>query len=337
VNLISKELRIAVMLKMKSFAGLLIFVVASLGPASGVLASDQRYLFIGTGGVTGVYYPTGGSICRMINSHRKVHGIRCGVESTLGSVYNILKIREGDLSMGVVQSDVQYRAWKGSGEFVQIGPDKELRAIFSIHSEPFTLVARKGLGIQRLEDLRGKRVNIGNTGSGQRATMDVLMHELGWSLSVFSQVSELKSLNQSKALCDNRFDAMVFTVGHPSASIKEATTACNSSLVNVGGAAVDKMIAENPYYSAVSIPAGMYRGNDEEVSTFGVSATLVTSSKMPDDVIYILVKAVFDNLNTFKILHPAFQGLQKEQMISEGLSAPLHSGAIRYYKEVGLM
>ncbi len=300
-------------------------------------AAEQRFVTIGTGGVTGVYYPTGGAICRLVNKTRKQHGIRCSVESTGGSIYNLNAIRNGELDLGVAQSDWQYHAYNGTSKFKDAGPNKDLRAVFSIHPEPFTVVARADAGIKNFDDLKGKRVNVGNPGSGQRGTMEVVMKAKGWTMKDFKLASELKSSEQSKALCDNKIDAMVFTVGHPSGSIKEATTSCDAVLVNVKGEAIDKLVSAHDYYRKATIPGGMYRGNPEDTETFGVGATLVTSAKVPDDVIYNLVKAVFENFDTFRKLHPAFNHLKKEEMIKDGLSAPLHPGAAKYYKEAGLM
>lgn len=315
----------------------LIFLITLLFGAGHSAARDKHYMIVGTGGVTGVYYPTGGAICRMINRNRSEHGIRCGVESTQGSLYNLQKVKELDLDMAVVQSDWQYHATKGSEVFTSSGSDPSLRSIFSVYSEPFTVVARKDSGIKTLNDLKGKRINIGNKGSGHRATMEILMEALGWGSSLFSQVSELSSSDQSKALCNKEFDAMIFMAGHPSASIKAATSDCDSVLINVEGPAVDQLVADNSYYHSVTIPAGMYRGNSSETKSFGVGATLVTSKDTPDEVIYQLAKAVFDNFLEFKKLHPAFHSLDKTKMVNESLSAPLHAGAIKYYKEVGLI
>ena len=299
--------------------------------------AEQTFVTIGTGGVTGVYYPTGGAICRLVNKKRKEHGIRCSTESTGGSVFNLNTIRSGDLDMGVAQSDWQYHAYHGSSKFKDKGANRELRAIFSVHPEPFTVVARADSGIRNFGDLKGKRVNVGNPGSGQRGTMEVLMKALGWKMSDFELVSELKSSEQSKALCDNKIDAMVFTVGHPSGSITEATTSCDSVLVNVTGSAVDMLVAENDFYRTATIPGGMYNGNTNDIKTFGVGATFVTSTRTPANVIYQVVKAVFENFDTFRKYHPAFRILDKRQMIKDGLSAPLHAGAVKYYKEAGLM
>ena len=299
--------------------------------------AEQTFVTIGTGRVTGVYYPTGGAICRLVNKNRKEHGIRCSTESTGGSVFNLNTIRSGDLDMGVAQSDWQYHAYHGSSKFKDKGANRELRAIFSVHPEPFTVVARADSGIRNFGDLKGKRVNVGNPGSGQRGTMEVLMKALGWKMSDFELASELKSSEQSMALCDNKIDAMVFTVGHPSGSITEATTSCDSVLVNVTGSAVDKLVTENDFYRTATIPGGMYNGNTNDINTFGVGATFVTSTRTPENVIYQVVKAVFENFDTFRKYHPAFRILDKRQMIKDGLSAPLHAGAVKYYKEAGLM
>ncbi len=299
-------------------------------------AAGQQFVTIGTGGVTGVYYPTGGAICRLVNKGRKDHGIRCSVESTGGSIYNLNAIAAGELDMGVAQSDWQYHAYNGSSKF-EGKANKDLRAVFSVHPEPFTVVARADSGVKNFDDLKGKRVNIGNPGSGQRATIEVLMKTKGWTNDVFKLASELKPAEQAKALCDNKVDAIVYAAGHPNGSIKEATTACDSVIVTVDGPAVDKLINENDYYRSATIPGGMYRGTDNDTTTFGVGATFVTSAKVPDEVIYNVVKAVFENFDQFKKLHPAFNNLKKEEMIEDGLSAPLHDGAIKYYKEAGLM
>ncbi len=299
--------------------------------------AQQTFVTIGTGGVTGVYYPTGGAICRLVNKGRKEHGIRCSVESTGGSVYNLNAIRGKELDMGVAQSDWQYHAYNGTSKFKDQGPNKDLRAVFSVHPEPFTVVARADSGIKEFADLKGKRVNIGNPGSGQRGTMDVVMQALGWTTGDFSLASELKSSEQAQALCDNKIDAMIFTVGHPSGSIKEATTSCESVLVSVTGPEIDKLVNDNAFYRKAVIPAGMYTGTDRDIETFGVGATFVSSTAVAEDTIYHVVKAVFDDFDQFKRLHPAFANLKEAEMIKDGLSAPLHDGAAKYYKEKGWM
>lgn len=322
-------------LKASAFA---VAAAFSLGAAStAVSAQEQRFVTIGTGGVTGVYYPAGGAICRLVNMDRKEHGIRCSVESTGGSVYNLNAIRQNELDLAVAQSDWQYHAYNGTSQFKDDGPNKDLRAVFSLHPEPFTVVASKGSGIKNFKDLEGKRVSVGNPGSGQRATAEVLMEEMGWTMDKFSLAAELKAAEQSQALCDGNIDAFFYTVGHPSGSIKEATTSCDSVLVNVDNKSSQKLIDDNPYYRKAVIPGGMYRGSDDDVTTFGVAATFVSSTDVPNEVVYEVVQAVFENFDSFKRLHPAFANLKKEEMVSDALSAPLHPGAVKYYKEAGLI
>jgi len=312
-------------------------MTTALVGALSIPAMATEFVTIGTGGVTGVYYPTGGSICRLVNKGKKQHGVRCSVESTGGSVYNINTIRAGELEMGVAQSDWQYHAYKGTSKFEKKGAFKDLRAIFSVHGEPFTVVARADSGIKTFDDLKGKRVNIGNPGSGQRGTIEVVMKEKGWTKKDFKLASELKASEQAKALCDNKIDAMVYVVGHPSGAIKEATTTCDSKLVTVQDSTIDKIVKNNDYYKYTTVPGGMYRGNAQDATTFGVAATFVTSAKVSEKVIYTVVKSVFENFDAFKKLHPAFANLTKEDMVQNGNSAPLHRGAVKYYKEAGLL
>ncbi|MBU0750723.1 MAG: TAXI family TRAP transporter solute-binding subunit [Gammaproteobacteria bacterium] len=321
---------------MKKLTAIAAAIAVAAGLASTNAIAQQKFVTIGTGGVTGVYYAAGGAICRLMNKDRNKHGIRCSVESTGGSVYNINTIKAGELDFGVAQSDVQYNAAKGSGQFKD-GPDKELRAVFSIHPEPLVVLARKEANVKTFADFKGKRFNVGNPGSGQRATMEVLLDALGMKLGDFTLVSELKADEHGPALCDNKIDGFAYVVGNPSANIQDPTTTCGARLVNITGPAVDKLVKAYPYYAAATIPGGMYAANPDPVKTFGVVATFVSSSKVPADTVYTMVKAVFDNFDDFKKLHPALAHLDPKEMIRNGLSAPLHDGAVRYYKEKGWM
>ena len=304
---------------------------------AGTASAEQQFISIGTGGVTGVYYPTGGSICRLVNKGRKEHGIRCSAESTGGSIYNINTVRAGELEFGVAQSDWQYHAYNGTSKFEDQGKFENLRAVFSVHPEPLTLLAKGGTGITGFEGLKGKRFNVGNPGSGQRATTEVVMESYGMSMDDLALASELKGAEMAQALCDDKIDAMTYTIGHPAAAITEATNTCEVDFIDVTGEVIDKLIADNPFYRKAVIPAGTYKGQDSDVTTFGVGATFVSSADVPEEVVYVVVKAVFDNFNDFKKLHPAFANLTEAEMIQDGLSAPLHDGAVKYYKERGWM
>ena len=298
-------------------------------------AAQQKFLTIGTGGVTGVYYAAGGAICRLVNKDRAKHGIRCSVESTGGSVSNINTIKAGELDLGVSQSDVMYNAVKGEKQFKDSGAYGDLRAVMSLHPEPFTVVARKEANVKAFADFKGKKFNVGNPGSGTRASMEEILGAMGWKMSDFSLASELKADEHGPALCDGKIDGFFYAVGHPSANIQDPTTTCGAKLVPLTGAYVDKLVKQWPFYAKVTIPAGLYPNNPQATDTFGVLATLVSSSKVPADNVYAVVKAVFDNFEEFKKLHPALAHLKPEDMVKNGLSAPLHDGAARYYKEKG--
>jgi hypothetical protein len=296
----------------------------------------QQFVSIGTGGVTGVYYPTGGAICRLVNKDRKEHGIRCSAESTGGSIYNINTIRSGELEFGVAQSDWQYHAYNGTSSFAEAGPYSKLRAVFSVHPEPVTIIASDGSGIKNISDVKGKRMNIGNAGSGTRGTWEVIEEAMGWKRSDLKLAAEMKSAETGQAVCDGKIDAYFWLVGHPSALTQESLATCDAHLVNATGPAIDKLVKDNSFYRYAVIPAGMYN-NKEDIKTFGVAATFVSSSDVSEKVVYTIVKAVFENFDDFKKLHPAFANLTEKEMITDAISAPLHDGAVKYYKERGWM
>jgi uncharacterized protein len=314
-----------------AFAAVAAALAAFVTPAQ----AQQKFITIGTGGVTGVYYAAGGAICRLVNKDRAKHGIRCSVESTGGSVFNVNTIKAGELDMGVAQSDVQFNAVKGAANFQKDGAFKELRAVFALHPEPVTVVARKEANAKSFADFKGKRFNVGNPGSGTRSSLEELIAAMGWKLSDFSLASELKADEHGPALCDGKIDGFFYLVGHPSANIQDPTTVCGAKLVPVTGPAVDKLVKEKPYYAKATIPAGLYPGNEQATQTYGVLATMVSSSKVPADTVYQVTRAVFENFDEFKKLHPALANLDPKSMIKDGLSAPLHDGAVKYYKEKG--
>ena len=304
--------------------------------------SAQEFIAIGTGGPTGVYFVVGNSVCRMVHkeaaegrkSGRK-HGIRCAAPSTAGSTYNIGQICQGELDFGVAQSDWQFHAVNGSKpDRVSNCPD--LRAVFSVHAEPYHIIAAEGSGIQSWADLAGKRFNIGNPGSGQRGTTEELIEGHGWTTDNFGLATELTSTEQSTALCDGNIDAYGYTVGVPNAGVSVATDGCGAYIVDMSDNEVaQKLVAENDYYAFTTIPAGTYSTTDKDVTTFGVMATFVSHANVSDDVVYEVTRAVFENLDDFRALHPAFANLDPANMIKNALSAPLHPGAKRYYDEQG--
>lgn len=304
--------------------------------AAGPLAAQDKIVTIGTGSVIGVYYPAGGAICRLVNRGGKEHGIRCYAESTAGSRDNLQALREGELSFAISQADWQYRAYHGKDAFAEAGAFSDLRSVFSLHSEMFTVAVGKNSGIRSFADLRGKRVNIGDASSGMREMMNGLLNAYRWKSNAFKTL-EMKLPDAAKELCAGKIDAMVVAMGHPNGLVQEVTTNCGAKLIPMQGAEVDAVIAGNPYYSRSAIPGGMYPGNPQNISTFGMKAGLVTTASMDEEAVYQLTKAVFENFDSFKTLHFVFATLDRDRMVSTGLIAPLHPGALRYYREVGLI
>lgn len=303
-------------------------------------SAQNQFIAIGTGGPTGVYFVVGNSICRMLHkeaaegrSQGRQHGIRCAAPSTAGSTYNIAQISEGELDFGVSQSDWQYHSYNGSSDKVTSYP--ELRSVFSVHPEPYQLIVGADSGISSWSDLEGKRFNMGNPGSGQRATTELLMERYGTGDDFFAALTDMTSTEHSQALCDGLIDAYGYVVGVPNSGVAVATEGCGAQIVTLDTEVEQGLIDEFPFYGPVVIPAGAYSSMDEEVKTFGGFATLVTSASVPEDVVYELVRAVFENFEDFKRLHPAFALLTPEGMIKDALSAPLHPGAEKYYKEKG--
>ena len=336
------------MSSLRRFHWLLLFLVfipclgaLAVTPSRG--ASNRVFIAIGTGGPTGIYFVVGNSICRMVHKEaaegRKKghkHGVRCSAPSTGGSTYNIGQISEDELDFGIAQSDWQHHAYHGSNPS-RVRKFADLRAVFAVHPEPFHLIVGEKSGIRTWDDLKGKRVNVGNPGSGQRGTMDVLMEAHGTKVSDFAIATEMTSTEQSTALCDGKIDAYGYTVGVPNAGVAVATDGCNARIINLDGNVEKALVKKFPYYSFADIPRGTYKTTVETVTTFGVIATFVTSAQVPDAVVYEVTRAVFENLQDFRKLHPAFANLEPKRMITDGLSAPLHPGAVKYYKERGWM
>jgi len=328
-----------------AIAGALMMFALSMPLAT--VAKSAEFFTIGTGGPTGVYFQTGNSICKMLHKYAtsSEHGrkkaatdkaYRCTAPSTGGSNYNIGKIKEGEFQFGVAQSDWQYHAYNGTKPD-KVKPFDGLRAVFSAHPEPFHIIARKGSKIKDWNSLKGKKVNIGNPGSGQRGTFEVLMESHGVDTSFFGGTSELTSSEQSGALCDKKIDAFGYTVGVPNSGVAQSTDGCGAYIIDLQTDEVKKLVADNPFYAWATIPKGTYKTSKKDVTTFGVMASFVTSADVSDELVYAVVRAVFENLDDFRKQHPAFANLDPKKMIVDGLSAPLHPGAIKYYKEAGLM
>jgi len=311
-----------------------------LGTMTAELQAETRFLTIGSGDVTGIYFPTGLIIAKMINDKRDEFGIRATVESTPGSVFNVNAIMAGYLEFGLVQSDKQYDAVKGLAEWSKKGPQKNLRAVFSIHNESVCLVAAVDAGIKTLHDLKGKRVNLGHPGAAMYMNAIDTLKAIGFNPNKDILPEKSKVADAPRLLQDNRIDAFFFTVGHPNEILKEAVSGPRKvRFIPITGPEIDKLISEKNYYQKTTIPVREFYADAKDsvnVETFGVVATLCTSAQMPDDVVYLITKELFDNFDYFKRQHPSYANLTKEGML-KGLSAPIHPGALQYFKETGLI
>ncbi len=297
--------------------------------------ATDKVVTIGTAGTTGVYYPTGGALCRLLQRGRKEHGINCTVEPTSGSIYNLNAIKDGSLSLGIAQSDWVYHSYNGVGVFSGAGKNSKLRTVFTLHNEPFTILVKGKSNVDSFKDLQGKRFSIGGEGSGNRATIGKLLSQMNLGNRFFGQSLTIRNSEQGKALCEGRVDGILFMVGHPNGMVQEVTSSCAARIINIEERYIAGMIENHPYYSRVVIPGGMYTGNPDDITTFAVKAMLVASEDVDDEVIYHLVKSVFDNLENFKTLHPVFSTLDPAKMATDGVIAPLHNGAAKYYRERG--
>lgn len=317
----------------------LLAIISTLG---GILFSSfataaDTFISIGTGGQTGVYYIAGQSICRFVNRTTDTHQIKCNAPTSGGGVANVNGLRSLEYNFGIMQSDHQFKALNGLAPFQDHGKMTDIRAVFSLQSEVFTILAREDSGIHSFEDLKNKRVNLGNPGSGQRDTFEQILAVKNWNSDVFSLVSDLKPAEQAPAMSDNKIDAMSYFVGHPNGAIQEASTTNDTRLIPVTGPEIDALLKEKSYFTKAIIPGGMYRGNPNDTVSIGGKAVLSTNADTDPEMVYQLVKSVFTNIDRFKRLHPAFAELKETDMIKTGLTAPLHDGAIRYYKERGWM
>jgi TRAP transporter TAXI family solute receptor len=250
-------------------------------------------------------------------------------------VFNINAVMSGDMDIGFAQSDTQYYAMTGAAAFKD-KPQPKLRALFSVYPELLTLVTRQDANIKTFADIKGKRINIGDPGSGTRGTTELVMTALGIKQEDLKFAGELKFVEMAPALCDNKIDAFTFVAGHPNAIFQEAASTCASSIASVTGPAVDKLVKENAFYAKASVPGKMYKGTDNPQPTFGVMATVVASADLPEQTAYVITKAVFDNFDDFRKLHPAVANITKEQML-DGNTVPFHPGALKYFKEKGLV
>ena len=316
---------------------LLAITLCTLGAYVSPLHAGPNYITLATGGVIGTYFPAGTAICRIVNLERNKLGVRCSAKSTSGAIENIRALRSGKFDFALVPSDLQYQAFRGEGAFTKRGGFENLRAVISLHAESFTVIVRANSGIETFDDLNGKSVNVGPSGSGQRRIMEHLIDAKEWETSNFRLATEINASDQIRALCDKKIDAISYLAGHPSGTLRGLAKHCPVRIIGVSEKVIEKLVSKYPYYSSETISGGMYVNNPDDVTTFGVRATLVTTENTPPRTVYAIVSAVFENLDKFRRLHPAFARLDPKEMVHRSLTAPVHKGAIWYFEKSGLL
>lgn len=292
---------------------------------------------MGTGGVTGFYYPVGGAICRVANALRSRTGLRCLVESTTGSLQNLNGLRIGDFDLAIVQSGWTYQAVKGIGAFAVEGPGRDLRALMALHGEPLTLLARKDSGIGQLADLKRRKVNMGRKGTAQRQLMEALIDSQGWTMADFPQASEMEADDQLEALCAGKLDVAAYVIAHPIGVMEEALNRCGAHFIEVDAKTVQKLQGAYPFLASITIPAKLYRGQAKAIQTFGMRAVLASTTHLSNDNAAAIVVGVIDNFERFQRLHPSLELLTPEGLSQSEPIMPLHDGAKRVYRDRKLL
>jgi TRAP transporter TAXI family solute receptor len=315
-------------------AGYAIFVVTEEAAPRPV---NDRFVVIGTAGETGVYYPVGQAICGLLNSGRAEHGMRCSARATAGSFYNIEALRRGEVEYAIVQSDWQHYAVRGAGAPQPMLVFPALRAMLSLHGEVLSIVVRRDARIVLLEDLQGKRVNLGLPGSGQRESIRLLFEAMGQEIERLVIATQFSPEEQARALCEGSVDALVYLAGHPNTAIGAALEACDTTILPIDGTLVERFVRQNPYYAAATVPANTYPNQRRPIRSVGLLATLVTTTRESEENVYQMARAIYEGFDKLKTVHPALTELDKVETTKAGLTAPLHRGAERYLRAAGMM
>jgi TRAP transporter TAXI family solute receptor len=304
-----------------------------------VAACSQEHVqvvTIGTGAIGGNYRQAGHAVARVVRENQQAFEFRVRDNPSSGSVANIKAIGAGEIEFGITQADHQYQAINGLAAWQESGPQKDLRAVLSLYPESVTLVAGADAGINSVNDLKGRNIDIGPPGSGTRQNaIDALgAAGLDWETDLTAREENLDE--RLAMLMHGELDAFFYTIGHPSRDVKYATLSVRGARL-IAMANIDTLLATNPYYSRSFISVAHYprAANTVNVETIGVKATLVTSANVPDEVVYAVTKAVFENLEPLREKGGVLASLNADNML-DGLTAPIHPGALKYFQEVGL-
>lgn len=307
----------------------LLIIVSVLLIFSLVGCSKERIMF-GTGGTAGTYYAYGGVISQYISNYA---GIKVTAVSTGGSKVNVQSMQDGDYQMGFVQSDVMSYAWNGTKSFANDGETHDFRVLGALYAETVQLFTMDK-DIKSVYDLKGKSVSIGAAGSGVYYNAIDVLEAAGMTLDDIKP--QYQSFEDSKeAMKDGKIDAAFVVAGAPTTAITELATTNGVFLVNIDGEIRDRLMESCPYYALMTLPAGTYPKQEEEVETVTVKATIIVSKDLPEEEVYRMTAAIFDHKE--EITTENAKGKELDLInATEGMAAPFHIGAARYYKEHGI-
>jgi uncharacterized protein len=303
--------------------------------AASATASAQTFFRINTGGTAGTYYPIGGLIANAISQPAVPNLVATAVASN-GSVANVNAIQGGGAESGFTQADVAFWAYTGTGVYEGKPKVADLRLIANLYQESFQLVVRKGANIKSIADLKGKRVSLDEPGSGTLINARAILAAYGITEKEI-KVENLKPNAAGEKLKDNSLDAFFFVGGYPAGAIAELTATGGIDILPITGPEADKLIKDFNFYSADNIPADTYKGIGA-VKTLSVGAQWVTSAKQDATLVYNITKALWND-NTRKALdagHAKGKSIVSKNAIA-GAGIPIHPGAEKFYKEVGLL
>ena len=318
------------MLTRRAFAAA--FAASLLAAGAAPHAKAARTVLFGGGAAGGIHTRAARRICALANEHGG-DAYACIARPTRASVFNIRAVAAGLMDFGLARSDLGHQAFNGLGAW-QGAPVAGLRSVFGLHRETVLLVTRADTGIAGVADLRGRTVNIGRPGSGPRGNAEDVLRLHGIDRNRDIETRSLKLEHAARALVEGTVDAFFCTVGNPAAAVTEAADAIDMVIVPTDSEAVRRFVAASPYYVMATLEPGTYRGVTAPVATYAVAATVVTGAAVAEDLVYGVARAVFEELDGLRSAHPALRGLEPAAML-EGLPAPLHPGAARYYRERG--
>lgn len=301
---------------------------------NGSFAEEKARVVISSGNITGVYYPTAGAICREINT--KDDSITCLVRASNGSFQALSELREGNSNMAIVQSDVANDAYLSTGLMDKEEKFTELRAIAALYDDIFTIIVREDSDIKTTNDIKGRKISYGNSGSGTFSMFNALMKIKDWQLSDFTQVLAVSPSDQPEALCSKEIDVVLFSAAHPNGTIKEIFNNCDARIIALSQSEINKLIENNSSYKHALIPAKLYR-NNPEITSISSKATLLTTTRMTNNMAYNITKQMNVNIKELHKMHPVLNHLKASELpLIEG-NIPLHVGAKKYYIEAGLL